>query len=107
MFTEYPRPSPFPLSVLFLCRGKRAAVLMKRNSENSGVLIECPLHPVAMMGIDVDIHDSLTLIQEMAKDQHRIIDIAEPGGPVCQGVVQPSRDVEGNANFLVRNQTAH
>ena len=75
---------------------------MKRNGEDSGVLIECPLDAVAMVGIDIDIHHSLALIQEMANDQHRIIDIAEPGGPVCQGMVQPAGHVEADSILLVR-----
>jgi hypothetical protein len=83
---------------------QRTPILMKRDRQHSGVLIECPLDPVAMVGIYVQIQDALSLVYKVVDDQDRVVDIAKARGLSSASMMETPCDVKSNAGHASGNQ---
>ena len=89
------------LAVAVLARPARAGpqrhgVLVQRDREHPGVVVERRLHAVAVVDVDVDVGDALEAVVQQPGDGDRAVVVdAEARGPVGHRVVQPARDVDG------------
>jgi hypothetical protein len=51
-----------------------------------------------MVDVDVNIEDSLMLLEELEDGQYAVVDVAETGGFLPFGVVQAAAPVDGDVN---------
>jgi hypothetical protein len=75
-----------------------AAVLVHRDQERVGIARQPMLHPVGVMGVDIDIGDAAHARAAQRQDrEHRIVEIAEPGRPVGKAVMRAAAGVIDHA----------
>ena len=77
---------------------------MKRDRQHLGVLIECPLDPVAVMGVYIQIQNTLSFVHKVIDGQDRVVDIAKARGMSGGSMVEAACDVKGNAGLAPGNQ---
>ncbi len=58
--------------------------------------IKSLLHPVPVVGIDINISHLFALGEQIEDNQYRIIDITETGGHVFVGMVHAAGNMKGN-----------
>ncbi len=61
---------------------------MDREFEDAGLVIECKLDAVAVVGVDIEVEDTTALLEEILDRDDDIIDVAESGCVVAAGMVE-------------------
>ncbi len=100
--------SSFALANLMLkpgSRKKKSAALVQGNSEDLVSAVECRLHPVSMMHINVNVDHAIAFGHQFDNGNHRIVHIAKPRGPAAHGVVKAAGNMKGYLDFSSFNQT--
>jgi hypothetical protein len=77
-----------------------AAFLVDRDQERVGIARKPMLHPVGVMGVDVDIGDPAHTRAAQRQDREdRVVEIAEPGRAVGKAVMRAAAGVIDHARF--------
>ena len=88
-------------------REEHLAALVQRDRQHPGVVPEDPLHPVAVVGVDVDVgHPLRALVEQPADADRDVVVDAEAADPVRHRVVQAAGDV-GAVHALARPDLPH
>src|SRR5260370_22591890 len=68
---------------------------VKRNGHNARIVIKCTLHPITMMGVEVDIqYLCLAGTQHIGNRNRNVVIDTEAGSPLGPGVMQPTARVK-------------
>ncbi len=85
-------------------REEPVAALVRGDREHARIAVEGELHAVAVMRVDVHVGDAPAAFAQPHDCQHRVIDVAEAGGAVGHGMVQPAGEVKGAISLALGNQ---
>ncbi len=89
------RPQPGSGAALGHAAGSREdvlAVFVDGDGEHARVVVEEPLHAVAVVGVDIDVCDALGAgVEERSDREGAVVVDAEPGGTVGERVMKPRR----------------
>lgn len=58
--------------------------------------VECLLHTVPVVHVDVDVQHPRVVLEELEDGEHEVVDVAEARGLALLGVVQAARPVDGD-----------
>ena len=75
---------------------KVLAVLVKRYSHYPVCDVECLLHAVAMMNVNVNVKHALVHPEELQNCEHNVVDVAKARGFCLFSVMKATRPVDGN-----------
>ena len=80
--------------------GEVLSVLVEADGHDPVRGVEGLLHPVSVVNVNIDVEDSLVVLEELQDGQDNVIDIAEATGLGFLGVVKSSSPVDGDVCCL-------
>ena len=73
---------------------ERAGGLVEGDVENTGLIVECELDAVSVVGIDIEVQDAEALLEKIPDRDHDVVEVAESGGVVAARVVKSAGRAE-------------
>lgn len=83
------------------CPWEKVAILMKRDCHDSVRAIESLLDPIPMMHVNVNVENSIVILQQFQDSQYYVIDIAKPARLHLLGMMQPASPVNADIRRLM------
>lgn len=74
---------------------------MKRNSHNAISQIECLLHAVPMMNVNVYVQYPCVILEQLQNCYDNVVDVAKSRGLEFLRVMQPTAPVDSNVTAIV------